>query len=297
MPARGGSRGAKPAGERFGDEAGVSDLARHARRRPPRPQDARAAAVADAVRGELMDGDHEVVASRAVEAGRRGKTGDAAAEPGEPREVEGELLRLDLRLRERRGEGRRHSIDAAVVGARTRHAALAHVRVAAAAFGDQDRVERGRVIRAHERPRRAGAERQVQKLLVPLALDELVGRPGGRDRLTDSVHRPPGGEMRRRELVPGVDDAAGVHAGPVHVGEHHLVGRGAEPLAQAPDLAVAERHHHRLADRDALSQDRLEAVHELVVTRVQHRLVTKAHRRTSTCGSVPGAPARMPFSR
>ena len=112
---------------------------------------------------------------------------------------------------------------------------------------------------------------------MALALDELLRRAPGRDRLPHAPDGPATSNVRLCKLVPGVDDPSRVPADLVHVGERHLVPRRPQRLAQAPDLPVADSDHHRLAGRQPLTDKWIDPRDELVLASVQERLVPEGH--------------------
>ena len=211
-PSRAGSRRSASGSV---EPAGVGDLAHDGRGVAPEAQHARAAAVLEAVARDLVRGEDELDPPVPVHPCLRGVLVHEGAQPLEPAVAELELRRVGGRGRE----------DVTDEGAR-------RVRVAprAAARGRDDRVASPRllddlggqgldVVRADE-PERRIREREVEQRLVPLALDELVARAGGPDRLADAAQ----GQIRRvraHELLPGWDDPGRVGADLLHVGEPH----------------------------------------------------------------------------
>ena len=81
---------------------------------------------------------------------------------------------------------------------------------------------------------------------------------------------------RGHELAPGGDDARGVAAEALHVGEAHAVGVGAERSAQQLDLVVADGHEDRAVQVDRRAQVGQQAGEVLLVARVEDRLVMEA---------------------
>ena len=123
------------------------------------------------------------------------------ADVGQPGDVEHQLLGNRVGLRERRRERLDDRIEAAELTAHLRHAVLAYVRMTAAALGNHRGVKRGGVVGAHKRPSRPASEGDVQEVLVALALDELVRRAPGGDRLAHPpgwLGRPGGAAQRTR---------------------------------------------------------------------------------------------------
>jgi hypothetical protein len=133
-------------------------------------------------------------------------------------------------------------------------------------------VEVGGVVGAQQVEAVGGGERLVEQRLVALALDELVGRAAGPDRLADAAQRAaaPG-----HEIVPGRDDAGRVVADVAHVGPLDAVGVTAEPPLQRAQLGGLERDHDRLAAGHPVLDERGDAVEERLGTCVEDGFMTE----------------------
>ena len=130
--------------------------------------------------------------------------------------------------------------------------------MAAERLVDYRRLERLGVVGAEEPPGRRGRERDVQELLVALALDELLAAAVGRDRLADPAHLAAGVSLD--EVLPGRDDPGRVRTDLRHVGEEHLLGLTVQRVPEELDLAGRDDDEHRLALRDPLADERRDAV-------------------------------------
>ena len=133
----GRARGARGRPAAAGDPPAVADLADQRLGLEPDAQDAAAAAVADAVGGDLVDGEHEVVGALAREPGALGLRRREVAQLGE--RVGGDLV--VGRVRGRRGQ-RRGELRDRVVAAKGRAGGASDERMAALGLGDHVRVER-----------------------------------------------------------------------------------------------------------------------------------------------------------
>ncbi len=227
-----------------------------------------AAAVAHAVRGQLVDRQQKVLAPLLAEARVDGQLGEERAHGRQRVRVERDLVhvgrrRVELALEHAGGEGL-----AAVLRAVALAAAGRHQRVRPAGVVDDRRVEGLDVVGAHQREARRVGERQVQQRLVVVALGDLVGRAAGPDRLADAAHALTLGEAVADEVVPGGDDRAGVLADLLDVGEADPVGQVAELLAKQGDLASADEHQGRLSRRDPVAQERRRRGDELALALV-----------------------------
>ena len=131
---------------------------------------------------------------------------------------------------------------------------------------------------------------------MALALHQLVGRPGRGDGLADTQYRPLRPQVRLCELVPGVDDVGQDSADLVHIGERDVAGRGAERPSQAPDLPVADSDHDGLAGTQPVPQERIQPGDELVLARIQERLVPERHPPSSIARWYPAPTIATPAS-
>ena len=208
-PARLIGVGAAAVDERVVDSPSVLDFADEPAVVLPDPQDARAAAVADAVREDLVHRQHEVVRARGGEPGVGGAAGDEPAPVGEVRAVELEHVGVRRWAGQRQVEGASRACEPAIAPAGAPHTVPHDDRVAAKRLLDHRAGELRDVVGTEEPPRRRVGERDVQERLVPLALDELVGGALRPDRLADSPHRPVVAQMLLDELLPGRDDPGG----------------------------------------------------------------------------------------
>ena len=82
---------------------------------------------------------------------------------------------------------------------------------------------------------------------MPVALVELRLTAAGPDRLADAAQRAPGAAVRRDEVVPGGDDAAGVASERLHLGELDAGCVLAQLGPEAAGAVLADRHEHGLA--------------------------------------------------
>lgn len=269
--ARLAERGPHAADQRLlGDAPAVADFADQGVGVAPDAQDAAAAAVAHAVGGDLVDGEHEVVRPLP------GQPGPLALRRREVAQV-GERLADDLvfgRVRRWLGQRRselRHRVVAAIGAAR----GPGDERMAGLGLGDHVGVELHGVVGADQVEVRGGGEGDVEQRLMALALDELGRAALGPDRLADPAHRATQAGVRVDELLPGGDDARRIGAQLGHVGEHDLLGVGAEALAQQVDLRGPDGDHDRLAGGDSVADERSGLVDERLGAVVEHDLVTE----------------------
>ena len=114
-------------------------------------------------------------------------------------------------------------------------------------------------------------EGEIEERLVALALDQLSRPALGPDRLADAADRT--APVLVCELAPRGDDAGGVGPHLRHVGEVHKVGLAAELGPQRLDLGCRQHGQRRLSGLRALAQERGGALQELLVVRVEERLV------------------------
>ena len=174
----------------------------------------RAAAVGDAVGGQLAGGDDEVGGVGGAEAGSLGGALDPAPHLGEPAAIELEDLGAGGPPAQLTGE--------AVAPGDVFAAALADAVAADRAVGVGDLLqhfvaEGAAVVGAEQRPGRGRREGDVEQRLVALALVDLGGLAPGPDRFADAAHRPAAALVD--ELAPEGDDPGRVAAQLLHRGK------------------------------------------------------------------------------
>src|SRR3954470_23031570 len=173
------------AGQRLVEAAAVADLAHDHVVLVPDAQRALAAAVADAVRGDLVGREHEVAGAWLADAGLARVLRDERADPAERLPRDRVLGGVGGCVRERCGELWRRPVGAAVADA----LGGADPRVRALGLLDHLAVEVRGVVGADEVEAVGTREGGVEQLLVALALHELGGAAAGPDRLADAAQR------------------------------------------------------------------------------------------------------------
>jgi hypothetical protein len=143
-----------------------------------------------------------------------------------------------------------------------------------AGVGQHGGWEAADVVRAQQPPRLAVVEGEVEQRLVAPALDQLGVAAPGPGRLADA--EPRSAARRGHELAPGGDDARGIAAEALHVGEAHAVDVGPEPSAQQRDLVLGHGREDRAAAVDRLAEIGHQPGEILLVARVEDRLVVEA---------------------
>jgi hypothetical protein len=259
--------------QRTGEPPAVADLADERTRLLPDAGLAAAAAVAQAVGGELVDREHEVGGALAAQPAASGLAGGHPAEQPQRVGVEGENRRRPRRLRQRYRPRPRLRLQPAIGGACHMLGALEQEGMAAVRLRHHLGIQLEGVIGAQQPPGPAAGERHVEQCLVALTLGQLVGAASLPDRLPDAAQQAAAGVVGLHELAPGGDDAAGVGAHLLHVGEVDGSGVGAQLLAQHIDLGRADHDQRRLLAGDAIADEGRGPFQELGVPGIEQRLV------------------------
>jgi hypothetical protein len=265
--------GAAAPGERVADPTAVGDLEEQPLGAAPELEHPLAVRVADAVRGHLVHGRHEIVGALGVEVGLRCEVDHEPADGTERIGGEAQLVRGRRRTRQGVVERRFRRAQAAIPVAPPLLAPLVDPGMTAKRLVDHRVAERGGVVGAEQPEGRHAREGEVEQRFVALALDELGALMLGPDRLPDPANGPAVGPVDAHEIEPGGDDPRRVRAQLAHVGEEHTVGVAAEHAAQAFDPLRRQGNEHGLARGDAVADERERAVEELVLVRVEERLV------------------------
>jgi len=130
---------------------------------------------------------------------------------------------------------------------------------------------------------------------MALALDELVVRSRGPDRLPDAAQAGAVATLPLDELLPGRHDARRVGAHLGHVGEHHELVVLAELTAEQRDLLRGLDDEHGVAVLEALPDKRKRPEQKVRLARIEEGLVTErldVHVSTSHVqNSSPGSSA------
>src|SRR5437870_4370476 len=151
----------------------------------------------------------------------------------------------------------------------------------------------GGVVRAQQPPTTRVHEGEVEKGLVALTLGQLGGAAARPDGLADPAKCVPR-RLGVDEVAPSRNDAGGVGADLLHVGELHPIGVCPELSAEHGDLGAADHDEHGLAGLQAATEKCERRTRELVLAGVEERLVGEGlpmPRRSRRGG---GAHARFP---
>ena len=262
-------------GERRRDPALVAHLAQQHARLLPEEHPAVAAAVAHAVRGDLVDREEQVSGAVAAEPGLLGEAADEAPHGREGVEAHLVLDRGGRRVGQRVGERLGDRLEPVEERALARDAVVDHGGMRPAGRGDDVGRERVGVVRADEPERGGVGEGEVEQGLVAMALDELRGAALRMDRLADAAQGAARAGVLGHEVPPRRDDPRRVRADVGHVGEEDVVGIAAERLAQGVDLGPADDDERRIAGREAVAKERAHLGDERVEPGVQVRLVVE----------------------
>ncbi len=241
--------------------------------------------MADAVRGDLVRREDEVLGPWPDEPRLLRPPGDELPHLGQRVAVEDQLLCADRRVAELIGEGRGDSVDAAIAPAVSERLEVRDEGVGPLRLLDDLRVERRDVVRAEEPERRRAGKREVEERFVPMALGELGIASPGPDRLTDPADRLSAGPVFVHELPPGRDDARRVRADLRHVGEEHTACVLAQRVLQAFDLLCGENDEDRLSLLGAGPYESEQPAEELLRVPVEKGLVDESLILVADCDS------------
>ena len=259
--------------ERIVQAAPVAHLAHQHVALAPDTQRASPAGVTDAVRGHLVDGEHEVVAPRGAEARRARVAGDEPAHVGQVARGEAAHPHRPRWLRQRVGERGGCGLGSPEALAAPERAPSHDGRMAAMRLRDHAGVERAGVVRAEERQRSCVGKGEVEERFVPLALDELGVAPACPDRLSDPPDARALGGVRLDEFPPGRYQACGICADLAHVGEMNATGIACELRSQEPDLVRVDGDDDGIAGRERVPDEGDDARQEFLLSGIQERFV------------------------
>ena len=175
------------------------------------------------------------------------------------------------RLAQRPGE----AVDPRERRARRRAGAVGDEWVVPRGLVDHCGRQRFGVVRA-EQPEVGIVEREVEQRFVPVALGQCRRAPAGPDRFADTTETDSRTSVLGDESLPRGDDASRVLPDRGHVGELHAVAAGAQRPLQVGDLVGVEHHEDRLIGVDGTLDKPEYPGHELVVARIEQRLVPVA---------------------
>ena len=235
--------------QRVVDATGIADGADQIAVFVPDVEPARAAAVLDAVGGDLADREDEVLVAAAVEPGRAGALGDEVAHHRQVRPAEVEPDRGPRGLRQRPFQRR---IERVAGGDRLAVGMGADGMAALGALQDLVAEPPG-VVRAHHGQRALRSEGEVEKPLMQLALFQLGGAAVRRDRFAQTADTPV--EVAGvEEVPPGRDQPRGVASHVAHRPELHRFRIGSQGFLDELHARLREDDQDRLSGSDPLFQ-------------------------------------------